>query len=174
MVNTTNNDSYRELLEKIGPEKFQSRLRELMESAQSFIGQAGYGDSVQCNERIMTNALLDYYSDIFRLEEFHSIEHPRTDKIFAYTVAWIVRRKPLQFVRCDDEERDMFVNERFAVFLMINECLTQGEKKFVPDKYRNKLDEYVKLLLYYFKYRDCNPQAIELAIESFKMGMLME
>ena len=53
---------------------------------------------------------------------------------------------------------------------MINECLLGGSKKFVSQESKNKLDEYINLLLYYFKYRECNPQVVELASESFKMG----
>lgn len=45
----------------------------------------------------MMNVLIDYYSDIYRLKEFHDIELVRTEKIIAYTVAWIIKRKPLQF-----------------------------------------------------------------------------
>ena len=45
-----------------------------------------------------------------------------------------------------------------------------GSKKFVSQESKNKLDGYINLLLYYFKYRECNPQVVELAIESFKMG----
>ena len=35
-----------------------------------------------------------------------------------------------------------------------------------------KLDDYMEMVLYYFKYRECNPQVVELVIESFKMGSL--
>ena len=166
-------DSYEAIMQKVGPEKFQQRLEELVCMADSFIQEAGYEPFVYCNERIMLDVLLDYYADIFRLKEFHSIEKVRTDKIFAYTVAWIVRRKPLQFKDYTDAEKDIYVNERFAAYLMLNECLLCGEKKLVSGEGRIKLDEYIKLLLYYFKYRECNPQVIELAIESFKMGMLV-
>lgn len=47
-------------------------------------------------------------------------------------------------------------------------------KKFVSPENKQKLDEYIDLLLYYMKYRECNPQVLELAIESFKMGTLVE
>ena len=32
----------------------------------------------------------------------------------------------------------------------------------------------IDLVLYYLKYRECNPQVLELMIESFKMGTLVE
>lgn len=79
-------------------EKNESRLRELINSANEFIKEAGYDQYVRCDERIMLNVLIDYYTDIYRLKEFHDIELVRTEKVIAYTVAWIVRRKPLQFV----------------------------------------------------------------------------
>lgn len=85
-----------------------------------------------------------------------------------------MKRKPLQIIHDTDEEKDIFVNERFAVFLILNECLLCGERRFVSVENRVKLDEYIDLLLYYLKYRECNPQVLELMIESFKMGTLVE
>ena len=72
-----------------------------------------------------------------------------------------------------EDEKDIYVNERFATFLMLNECLLCGEKRFVGSENQSRLDEYINLLFYYFKYRECNPQVVELAIESFKMGTLV-
>lgn len=165
---------YKYILDKIGSKKFRERLDELISSAATYIQQAGYSEHVYCNERIMLNVLLDYYADVFRLKEFHDIEYIRTEKIFSYTVSWIVRRKPLQFIHETDDEKDIFVNERFGVFLLLNECLLGGERKFVSAQNKEKLDEYINLLLYYLKYRECNPQVLELMVESFKMGMLVE
>ena len=173
MDNNKKND-YSEFVEGENKQKFQSRLKELIDTANCFIRDAGYSQYVECNERIMLNVVLDYLADIYRLKDFHGIEFVRIEKIIAYTAAWIVRRKPLQFVTYTDEEKDIFVNERFAAYLMINECLFDDDKKYIPARYEKKLEEYYNLLLYYFKYRECNPQVIELAIEYFKMGMLVE
>ena len=96
------------------------------------------------------------------------------EKITAYTVSWIIRRKPLQFFKYPEKEKDIFVNERFAAYLIINECLSDDERKYIPEQYQKKFIEYTDLLLYYLKYRECNPQVLELAIESFKMGMIVE
>ena len=71
------------------------------------------------------------------------------------------------------EERDIFINERFAAYLLINECLMCGTKHFVQEAYAEKLVEYTEMLLYYFKYRQCDPKTLELLIESFKMGGLV-
>lgn len=39
-------------------------------------------------------------------------------------------------------------------------------------KSEEKYDKYVDLLLYFFKYRECSVQMIELLIETFKMGII--
>lgn len=166
--------SYEHIIRDVTPEKFKERLNELMDMADRFIFDSGYEGSVECNERIMTAVLLDYFADIYRLKYFHDITRVRSEKIAAYTIAWLVRRKPLQFVKYNHEEKDIYVNERFAAQLFLNECLKGGEKHFVSSENKIKLDEYLELLLYYLKYRECNPQVIELAIESYKMGMLTE
>lgn len=164
---------YKEMVEEIGIDKFRQRLKGLQEMAEKFIEDAGYSTIVQCNERILLQVLLDYYVDIFRLKDFHGIEKVRTGKIFAYTIAWLIRRKPLQYTCYTEDEKDIFVNERFAVYLLVNECLLSGEKRFVKEVFEEQLKDYTDMLLYYFKYRQCNPQTLELLIESFKMGSLV-
>ena len=160
---------YLDLINKFGLEEFKSRFNEIMNSAEAFIKNAGFENTVYCNERVLSQMVLDYYSDIDRLKEFHDIERVRTEKIFAYTISWLIRRKPLQFINNFEEEKDIFINERFAAYLLLNECMCSGDM-LVPPDYQKNLDEYIELLLYHFKYRECNPQTIELAISSFKLG----
>lgn len=160
---------YSNLLKKFGLEEFKSRFNDIKNSADAFIKQAGFENNVYCNERILSQMLLDYYSDIDRLKEFHNIERVRPEKIFAYTISWIIRRKPLQYSNNSKEEKDIFINERFAVYILLNDCMCSGNM-LVPPDYQKNLDEYIDLLLYHFKYRRCDPQTIELAISSFKMG----
>lgn len=162
-------NNYIDLMEKIGVNEFRSRFEELKNSAEEFIRESGFEETVFCSERILSQLLLDYYSDIDRLMEFHKIEHVRSEKIFSYKVSWIIRRKPLQYKGDFLQEKDVFVNERFAAYLMLNECLRCGTE-IVNSEHQKDLDEYIDLLLYYFKYRECSPQIIELAVSSFKMG----
>ena len=166
-------ENYRELIDEVGVDKFRERFEELQKTAMEFIEIAGFSDVAYCNERILMQVILDYFMDVMRLKEFHSIERIRTEKLFAYTISWIVKRKPIQFREYSDQERDIFVNERFAAYLLINECLMCGSKHFVKEAYAEKLVEYTEMLLYYFKYRQCDPKTLELLIESFKMGGLV-
>lgn len=171
--NGNHRETYIEMLEKIGKDRLHEKFIELRASINQFIEEAGYIETCECNERILMHLLMDYFADIFRNKSFHGMEWVRTETSFAYLIFWIVRRKPIQFKCYSDEEKDIFVNERFATYLMLNECLLCGEQKFVGAENQQKLDEYINLLFYYFKYRDCSPQAIELAILSFKMGTLL-
>lgn len=167
-------ESYEELIKMVGLEKFAERLDQLIETANKFLEDAGYIETMECNQRIMLQVLLDYYTDIFRLKEFHDIKKIRPEKIAAYTIAWIVKRKPLQFIKNSDEEKDIFANERFAAFMFMQECLFSGECHFVSKELNDKVIEYTNTLLYYFKYRECNPKILEFAMESFKMGTLIK
>ncbi len=42
-----------------------------------FIEIAGFSDVAYCNERILMQVILDYFMDVMRLKEFHSIERIR-------------------------------------------------------------------------------------------------
>lgn len=164
-------DTYVSMYREIGEQKFLDRFNELLNTMNAFLKESGYISYVECNERILLAVLLDYWSDIYRLKDFHLIEKSRTDKIFSYLIFWILHRKPLQFTKYTDEEKDIYVNERFCAYLLLNECLMSGERR-IPLKYKNKLDEYIDYVFYCFKYRKCTAQDIEFAIRSFEMGVL--
>lgn len=166
-------DDYRELIKKVGEKKFRERLKELVTTADNFLMKAGYSEVAECNIRIMYHVLLDYYSDIFRLKDFHDIEYIRDEKITAYTVSWIVKRKPIQLKYFSEDEKDIFINERFGASLFVDACLRIGKKGFIPKDEQNHFDDFVDLVLYYLKYRSCSPLVLELALESFSMGASM-
>lgn len=166
-------DTYVSMYKEIGEQKFIDRFEELLNTMNAFLEESGYISYVKCNERILLAALLDYWADIYRLKEFHLIEKSRPDKIFSYLIFWILHRKPLQFTKYTDEEKDIYVNERFCAYLLLNECLMSGQRR-IPLKYKNKLDEYIDYVFYCFKYRKCTAQDIEFAIRSFEMGVLTE
>ena len=161
---------YSEIIKQVGINDFHNRLLEMQRTINAFLSEAEYPNWVCCNNRILYHALLDYYADITRLKEFHSIKHTKTDKVVAYMVYWILRRKPIQLNQDSDDEKDIFVNERFACNFLLAECLLENINSQLTSDLEEKLDKYIDLLLYYFKYRPINPQVIELLIESFKMG----
>ena len=101
-------ENYRELIDEVGVDKFRERFEELQKTAMEFIEMAGFFETAYCNERILMQVILDYFMDVMRLKEFHSIERIRTEKLFAYTISWIVRRKPIQFRDYSDVSNETF------------------------------------------------------------------
>lgn len=171
-LNINEIDAYDDVLSEIGEEKIRERLDELINTAKGFIKEVGLEEATECSERIMFQVVLDYFSDIIRLKEFHGIEHVRQEKILAYEIAWLIKRKPIQLKKEIEDQSDIYINERFAAFLYMNDLLESGEY-FIDDSNIVKYDNYLNLLFYYFKYRECNPQVIELSIEAFKLGTLV-
>ncbi len=163
-------ESYEELVHEVGDDKFRERVDVMLTSANDFLKEYGYNNAY-CNYRIMLQVLFDYYIDIYRLKEFHEIEKTKKEKIFAYLCGWIIRRKPLQFYENNPKDSDIFINERFVATLLLNECMLGDKSKTLPE---SNLADFVNMLLYYLKYRECNPQVLELLIEAFKLGTLIE
>ena len=67
-------ENYRELIDEVGVDKFRERFEELQKTAMEFIEMAGFSETSYCNERILMQVILDYFMDVMRLKEFHSIE----------------------------------------------------------------------------------------------------
>lgn len=164
-----NKQDYSDLINNLHPEEYKTRFEQLKSTAETFILQSKFQETVYCNMRILAQVLLDYLADIERLKEFHGIKKVRSEKINAYLIAWIIRRKPLQYKVDSQIEKDIFVNERFAAYLMLNEALCCGRLN-MDTAHLTEYNDYIELLLYYFKYRNCDPQVVELAISSFKIG----
>ena len=167
--------NYQQLLEDIGQENFDSRFDELLKQINAFLDEGKYDKTIVCNERILYHVLLDYYVDISRLKEFHEIKHTKTDKKIAYLIYWLDRRKPIQITQFLSDEKDIFVNERFCCFLLLNECLISESEHIntkLNDENMKVFEKYIDMLLYYFKYRHLDAQMLELVIESFKAGRL--
>ena len=174
--------NYIELINEVGLKEFDSRFAELQKQINEFLVASRYISSTaeegcaECNDRILYHVLLDYYSDIQRLKEFHKIKHTKTDKNIAYLSYWILKRKPIQITNSVEEDKDIFINERFVCYIVAYECLQQKRKDShilkLDAQSEGKYDKYIDLLLYFFKYRECSAQMIELLIETFKMGII--
>lgn len=90
-------ENYRELIDEVGVDKFRERFEELQKTAMEFIEMAGFSETSYCNERILMQVILDYFMDVMRLKEFHSIERIRTEKLFAYTISGLFGENQFSF-----------------------------------------------------------------------------
>jgi len=164
---------YKRVIEEFTDKKIESRYRRLLESAQEFIKAMGYDDHVVCNENILMIVVLEYFSDIMRLKDFHEIERANDIKILSYETSWLIRRKPLQ-IKDSNEQEYAFCNEQFAfsqITLWLKKDQDIGEDKagtrvLASDDLRFFSDT----LFYHLKYRNHDPQTLELMILSFMAG----
>lgn len=180
MINIEKN--YKELIHEVGEKEFDTRFAEMQKQIEEFLTASNYisqteeENHAECNNRILYHVLLDYYSDIRRLKDFHGISHTKTDKNIAYLAYWILRRKPIQIDNLVDKDKDIFINERFVCYMVIYECLQQKQKTSgslkLDKESAEKYERYIDLLLYFVKYREYSAQMIELLIETFKMGIV--
>ncbi len=159
---------YCDVIKQIGEDKINDRLCAIHDIYQKFLKESGFkdGTDISLNDRILMHAILDYFTDITRLRNFHDIQWVNQDKIIAYEASWILKRKPIQIMRVDKEEF-IYVNEKFVLEMLINH-LTAGR---VEDFSKNEIViAYCNILFYYMKYRNCDAKILEIIIASFKAG----
>ena len=179
MAETTSD--YNEIVAHFTEETIADRYRFLYDKMLKYIQERKWESYLEINEEILHQAIMDYFADIFRLKEFHNIEHANKSKILAYEIFWILRRKPLEIQRApqageksEAESRNLaFANEGFAVTLLANEFLApRGQTPMSEEKeaaFLGLLDH----LYYHFKYRLTDKQNLETMLCAFEVGKIL-
>ena len=163
---------YSELVDSFGQEKIEARYVTLYEYLESFIKRNKYDKNVVIANSVLNQAVVDYFTDIYRLKEFHKIEHINYIKIHAYTAYWLLRRKPLQIVVDNEEDIELaFVNEKFVASYLLQFLRGEHEKVVILENDRQDYIEFVKNMEYFLRYRTVTPQMIETMLESYMAGM---
>lgn len=163
--------SYDSIIEAFedGRTRIPERIQDLLIKAHAFLEKATQDTSVfYISDRLVTHVVMDYFSDIARLKEFHSIERTNKFKILSYELYWWLKRKPIQLVG-DCTEDLVFINEKFAISLVVdffsNELLS-----IKPPTGIQSINSFIDTLYYYFKYRHYTAQDIEIMLLAFKAG----
>ncbi len=120
------------------------------------------------------HAVLDYFTDISRLKHFHKITRTNSFKVISYEISWLLRRKPLQVLE-DGREELVYINEKFVLSYIMSYLTHLVGTDFYDDlkpKNQEAFDGFIDSLYYYLKYRNCNSQALELALLSFGAGIV--
>ena len=163
---------YSELVDSFGPEKIEARYIALYDYLEAFIKRSKYEDKVSIANSVLNQTVVDYFTDIYRLKEFHKIDHINYIKIHAYTAYWLLRRKPLQIMKDDEEDIELaFVNENFVASYLLQFLTGKYEKVIILEADRQDYIEFVENMKYFFRYRTITPQMIETMLESYMAGM---
>ena len=158
---------YTDLLVEPGKDELINRFEELLKSLEEFINKMGYSENVRIDELALLYALCDYSSDILRLQKFHKISECISVKNISYQVYWLLKRRPLQIMRCDKEL--VHVNEQFALTRILH-YLSDYELTSLAVFEKEDLKFFVNTLFYYMKFRTCDAQALEMILLAFNAG----
>ena len=165
--------NYSKILEYFGEETVGDRYRFLHDKMQKYIDERSQGGKLEINEGILQQTIMDYFTDIYRLKEFHKIENEA--KIVAYQIHWLLRRKPIQ-VRIIEQNplepnsKLVFANEGFCTTLIANEFLMPEETSPLAPEKENALLTFLGHLYYHLKYRSVDKQSLETVLYAFEVG----
>lgn len=168
-----NNSDYNYLIKIFSEEKIKFRYSFTLQKAKNYLKSLEINDYIKINESILSEVIIDYFSDIERLKDFHNIEKVNYIKVASYLSYWIIRRKPLQYYNIPEDKilnekhylRRMLVeiNELFAYNIIISTVFDLREVTVIDKRIWN---EYTNNIVYHFVYRLITPQNIELFIQS--------
>lgn len=137
--------------------------------AEQFCEDHDLDGKVYFNDDIFQHCLIDILVDIVRLKYFHDISRVNYVKFAAYTASWCLKRKPFQIIEgCN--EKYIYVNERFALTLLLDATECYGENAFYCEEDRAELIKGIKQIYYHLKYRNTNPQTLELFLIGLENG----
>ncbi len=162
-------DSYDFIVEHFTQERIEKRFAWLYDMMQDYIEMEELQDDVYVSEDLLNHVIIDYFVDIYRLKEFQEIEKVNDSKIYAYTIFWLLRHKPIQ-IKEENAEETVFINEQFASEMLKGYLFRQPENVAVSNLKKEAVDNFTATLLYYFKYRDYSAKSIEMIILAFEAG----
>ena len=106
---------YDDLVNIIGEKVIESRIQQISQEMLDFLKSNELEEIAYIHEMALTHAIMDYFSDIQRLKDYQQIEHVNEIKIKAYETFWLLKRKPLQLKRQIEDDKFLYVNEKFLL-----------------------------------------------------------
>ena len=152
------------------------RYRYLYDKQKEYIDTRKWDQDLFISEDLLHRMVMDYFTDVYRLKRIHKIDRINKDKIVAYTVFWLMRRKPIQFRPRDpsksspDDQKLAFANEGFCTTLIADELLLPDGTVPLSDDKEEKFFAFIDNIYFTLKYRNIDRQALETIIYAFKTG----
>ncbi len=162
--------NYDELVTKVKQEVIESRIKQISQEMIDFLKVYQLEEIAYIHQMALTHAIMDYFSDIQRLKDYQRIEHINDIKIKAYETFWLLQRKPIQLKKQLEDDRFLYVNEKFVMTRLTSFLLEENINKPIVGKERIAFTNFLNTLYYYLKFRKCDAQAIELMLLAFKAG----
>jgi hypothetical protein len=114
------------------------RIRDRYETAfidiQTLLEKYGLIECCTVNPRLLWDSTLDYFADIAHLKASHGHQHVQAEKIYAYTVFWLLRNHPIQIDNPDSmPDEYIHINEYIFSFWLIKNLATKLASDFAPN-----------------------------------------
>lgn len=161
---------YDELVSTVGQEVIESRIRQISQEMLDFLKLYQLEDLAYIHQMALTHAIMDYFSDVQRLKDYQKIEHINDIKIKAYETFWLLQRKPLQLKEQLEDDRFLYINEKFVMTRLTSFLLAENINQPIVGEDSVIFTNFLNTLYYYLKFRKCDAQAIELMLLAFKAG----
>lgn len=165
--------NYDELVSVVTKDVIESRIRQISQEMLDFMKSRELLNVAYVHEMALTHAVMDYFSDIQRLKDYQKIEHINELKIKAYETFWLLQRKPIQLKEQLEDDRMLYVNERFLLTRLTSFMLGDDIYKPLVDEKGIAYKNFLDTLYYYLKFRRCDAQAIELMLLAFRAGAII-
>lgn len=158
-----------ELNESYSDEYIENSGLFVYKMAEEFYVRHDLKGKVYFNENIFEYCLIDILVDLARLKHFHEISRVNFVKFMAYTASWCLKRKPFQLIKgCD--EKYLYVNELFALSLLLQASGFYDENVNYYEEDKKELIDSFGQIFYHLKYRNTNPQTLELLLIGMETG----
>lgn len=164
---------YDELVAQVGEDVIESRIHQISQEMIDFLQTNRLEEIAYIHQMALTHAIMDYYSDIQRLKDYQQIEHVNEIKIKAYETFWLLKRKPLQLKGQIEDDRFLYVNEKFLLTRLASFMLGDDINMPIVGEKSVAFKNFLNTLYYYLKFRRCDAQSIELMLLAFKAGQLI-
>jgi hypothetical protein len=162
----------------LAPDIFVERYAVLFEMLQSLLEKYELDKYCSVNERLLKDAVMDYFADIARIKSFHPITRAQRNKIYAYEAFWLLRNNVIQLSGEEGIPNScLHVNELIVSHLFVWLLAKQVHDNFSADiqidSLKDKLEgsdiiiELREKLEYDFMYRTYTAQTLLLAFEFF-------
>ena len=169
--------SCEDLIKYFGKDKFEKRYNTTLKMMEEFISTNDLSGKVLVDRMTLANVIIDYFSDVKRLKEFHKdIKKINSEKVISYMSYWILRRKPLQIIEnATAHNKDLItINERFVLQYILNYLSERECKTHILLRENVGLQNFSGLLLYYLVYREVDAQSLEMILTAFMAGQIYE
>lgn len=120
--------------------------------------------TIYLNDTIYTFCCRNIIADLTKFRHFQVFTSEDNTKLNAYTAAWWIRRKPLQFKE-NCSKNFLYINKYFASTLLFQASNLYDKNTGGYTVGKDKVFDIAQSLMNYLKFQNITPQTLELFLK---------